>query len=164
MKTPTNAKIKADEENIRTFKLTATVSQASDWVEALVAAGPATPIFLNVREAGNQYLPTQSGEEKVDFVLRNYPKGDGGWNKARKWAEAEGLKPTNPREMFAAVEQYNLHEILEVDLLCVAATTSCVINGYLKTVCVNGRSSNRIVCASSLENFVHDGVWFLFRK
>ncbi len=156
--------ILAECDSILTFELTATVNQNRDYTEALEAAGPDTPSSYNVRKVGNLYLPAPQDTEEVDLILRNFPKGSGSWDKALSWAKANGYKLTNPREVFAVIEQHDLRKLLDRNWLYLAATTECTFGGCRRAVCVSVDGSFRDASLYILEDFGGDDGWFLFRK
>jgi len=155
----------SETKNIRTFELTAMVNQNRDYIESLEFGGPDTPSHFNVREVGGLYLPIADGEERVDFVLRNFPKGNGSWDKALVWAKGKGLKKTNPREVFAVAEQNDLRKVLGVSSwMFLVTTTKCSFKGVRQAVCVFVSESRRHANLISLGSFGGGGDWFLFRK
>ena len=156
--------ILSERENILTIELTATVVQNRDYIEALEAAGPDTSSSNNARKVGDLYPPVSNDTEEVSFILRNFPKSGGSWDKALAWAKANGYKLTNPREVFAVVEQNDLRKLLDRNWLYLVATTECNFEGYRQAVCVNVGESDRNACLDRLEDFDEDFDWFLFRK
>jgi len=157
--------IRADEENIRTFELTATVRQDRDYIEALEAAAPNTPSDFNVRKVGDLFPPASDKEEKGEFVLLNFPKGGGSRDKALAWAKSSGYKTANPREVFAVVGQHDLRKLLDQNhLYPVATTTECFFEDYRQAVCVFVGESDRHALLLGLEAFGGGDDWFLFRK
>ena len=153
-----------ERDNCITVEFVELVDQNRDYNEALEAAGPDTPGNYNVRKVGYLYLSVSDEMEEVTFVLRNFPKGGGSWDKALAWAEAKGYKPTNPREGFAVAEQYNLKKPINCDWIYIVATTECDFDGYRQAVCVGVDESDRVANLNRLENFGNDNDWFLFRN
>jgi hypothetical protein len=156
--------ILSERENILTFDLTATVQQNRDYIEAMEAAGPDTSSCNNARKVGDLYLPVSQETEEVNFILRHFPKGGGSWDKALAWAKANGYKLTNPREVFAVIEQHDLKKLLDRNWLYLAATTECNFVGYRQAVCVDVLGSGRGADLCWLEDFREGPDWFLFRK
>lgn len=156
--------ITADRENCLTFELTATVQQDRPYIEALEAAAPDTPGSYNARKVENLHPPVSQEKEEVEFILRNFPKGGGGWDKAQEWAKAKGYKPTNPREGFAVVEQHDLRKLLDRSWLYLVTTTDCSFGGYRQAVYVYVDESFRGADLDWLGDFGGGCVWFLFRK
>ncbi|MBL1434083.1 hypothetical protein COB87_000705 [Candidatus Wolfebacteria bacterium] len=154
----------ADRDNCRTFELKATVRQDRPYIEALEAGGPNTSIGFNSRKVGDLYLPVANEEEEVKFVLRNFPKGNGGWDKALAWAKPRGYKKTNPREAFAVAEQHDLQKLLDKNYLCLVATTKCFFKDGYKTICVEVNGQSRCAALGYPEIFDGNNYWFLFRK
>ncbi len=157
-------KILADRDNILTFELKATVRQDRPYIEALEAGGPDTPSGCNSRKVGDLYTPVSDQEKEVEFVLLNFPKGNGSWDKALAWAKSNGYKITNPREAFAVAEQHNLRKLLDRNWLYLVATTQCSFEGYRQAVCVGVVVSRRGAGLDRLGDFGYDRHWFLFRK
>jgi hypothetical protein len=156
--------ILADGENCITFELSAIVHQGQSYIEALVEGAPSTSSDYDSRKVGDLYPPTSDKEEKVDFVLRNFPKGRHCWEKALKWAKSKGYKTTNPREVFAVTKQHNLRKLLKRSRLYLVATEKCLFNSSSRAVGVISDSGGRWACLYDLSGFgVGDG-WFLFRK
>lgn len=156
--------ILADRENIRTFELKATVRQDRPYIEALEAGGPDTPGGYNSRKVGDLYPPVSDQEEEVEFVLRNFPKGGGSWDKALVWAKSNGYKITNPREAFAVAEQHDLRKLLDRSYLYLVATTECSFEDDRQAVYVYVDESYRDASLDRLEDFGRGDGWFLFRK
>gem|GEM_PF-1286064 len=158
------AQIQADRDNCLTFELKATVRQDRPYIKALEAAGPNTPSNYHARNVGDLYQPTSSKEEDVEFVLRNFPKGGGSWDKALAWAKANGYEITNPREMFAVVEQHDLRKLLDRNWLYLVAAKECTFGDCRRAVFVFVDESGRLADLSRLESFGLVNGWFLFRK
>jgi hypothetical protein len=141
------------------------VQRDKDWQEAVTAAGPNTPGDYNVRKVGDLYLPTGTGETEGDYILLNYPSGDGSWEKALAWAAKKGLKNTIPREAFAVGEKHpNLHTELKCDSMYAVATTECTFGGSRRACCVWWHGSRREALLRWLGDFDNASVWFFFRK
>jgi len=156
--------ILADRENIRTFELKATLRQDRPYIEALEEGAPDTPSGYNARKVGDLYQPVSDQKEEVEFVLRNFPKGGGSWDKALAWAKSNGYKITNPREAFAVTEQHDLLNLLDRSWLYLVATTKCSFEDDRQAVFVDVDEFGRNAFLRRLETF-GDGVdWFLFRK
>lgn len=152
-------------EEIRTHALRIRVKLDADWQKAITAAGPQTPDNYNVRKVGDQYLPTGTGEVEEDYILLNFPKGDGSWDKALAWAKANGHENTVPREAFAVGEKFpQLHRELNVNPMYVVATTECSFGGYRNACYVWWSGAEREANLSWLEGFDDASGWFLFRK
>jgi len=148
---------------IRTLSAKITLDQP--WQEAVNAAGPDTPDDYNVRKVGDLYLPTGTGTKKAEYVLLNYPSGDGSWEKALALAESKGLKKTVPREVFAVGRQYpKLHRELEVNPMYVVATTDCSFGGSQQACSVWWNDSKRVAGLGWVSSFGFSSDWFLFRK
>lgn len=158
------AKRREESENILTFELKATVRQDRPYIEALEAGAPNTPSDFNARKVGDQYPPVSDKEEEVEFILRNFPKGGGSWDKALAWAKANGYKLTNPREAFAVTEQNDLRKLLDRNWLYLTATTECTFEGRRQAVYVCVRETNCHADLYGLEYFDDGYDWFLFRK
>ena len=156
--------ILSERENILTFELTATVQQNRGYCDALEAAGPDTSSSNNARKVADLYPPVSETVEEVSFVLRNFPKDGGSWDKALAWAKANGYKLTNPREVFAVVEQHDLRKLLDCNWLYLVATTECNFGGCRLAVCVGVYESSRSADLDGLEYFSEVSGWFLFRK
>ena len=156
--------ILADRENIRTFELKATVRQDRPYIEALEEGAPDTPSGYNARKVGDLYQPISNQEEEVEFVLRNFPKGGGSWDKALAWAKSNGYKITNPREAFAVTEQRDLRNLLDRSWLYLVATTECSFEDDRLAVFVHVGELFRFANLDRLEYFGDGYGWFLFRK
>lgn len=156
--------ILADRDNCLTFELKATVRQDRPYIEALEAGGPDTPSRYSARKVGDLYQPVSDQEEEVEFVLRNFPKDGGSWDKALAWAKSNGYKITNPREAFAVTEQHDLRKLLDRNWLYLVATTECSFEGYRRAVYVRVSESGRDAGLAELGRFGFDFDWFLFRK
>lgn len=142
------------------------VKKNREWQEAINAAGPNTPADYNVRKVGDLYLANETEEIEEDLVLLNFTKGDGSWDKARAWAQGTGLlEDTDPREVFAVVEQYpGLHQELGVNPMYVVATTECTFDGYRQACYVCWRDSDREARLRWVSHFGYLRDWFAFRK
>jgi hypothetical protein len=156
--------ILAERENCITFELSAIVNQGCSYIEALENTTPQTPSDYKVRKVGELYPPTSDKEEKVDFVLRKFPKNGGSWDKALEWAKSKGYKTTNPREVFAVVKQHNLRILLKRSYLYLVATDECYFEDSRQTVYVCVDTSSRKAILHSLDYFGDNDDWFLFRK
>lgn len=157
-------KILADHENCLTFELSAIVHQGRPYLEALEEAAPNTPSFHNARKAGDLYPPASDKEEKVDFILRNFPKCGDIWDNALRWAKSKGYKTTNPREGFAVVKQHDLRTLLKRNYLYLVATDECSFGGDRQAVSISVGDSCREASLGGLGCFGDGGDWFLFRK
>jgi len=156
--------ILADRENIRTFELKAMVRQDRPYIKALEAGGPDTPSNYYTRKVGDLYQPVSGEVEEVEFVLRNFPKGGGSWDKALAWAKSNGYKITNPREAFAVAEQHDLRKLLDRNWLYLVATTECSFGDGRRAVYVIVGGSRRYANLYGLGYFGYGDGWFLFRK
>lgn len=159
--------ILADRENIRTYALTATVYQDRDYIEALEAGGAGARSGSAVRRIGDLYPPVSDQEEEVKFVLLNFSKGGGSWDKALDWAKLNGYKITNPREAFAVAEQHDLRKLLDQSSFSLVATTECSFEDHRQVVHVSVSGFYRSYSTAHLHKLVHfgyDSDWFLFRK
>lgn len=158
----------AEAKNISTFELTVIVNQERDWAEAIEALGrPKRFIPNEIIEVGVKYPATADGEEEINFVLRNFPEGDGSWDKALTWAKARGLKKTNPREVFAVVEQPKLRKALGMAGWTYFMATdrwSHSDDGSLQSILVTVEQEKPInVSLQQVRNF-GGGWWFIFRE
>lgn len=138
-----------------------------DWKEAIDKGGPNTPAVYDVRkrEVSDQYPPTGTGEVEGDFVLLNFPKGGGSWDKALKWAKSQGLLLTTPREAFAIGENHpNLSTTLGQNPMYVVATTECLFEGDRLACSLWFGESDRAACLCWVGVFGDARGWFLFRK
>lgn len=156
--------ILADRDNCLTLELKATVKQNRPYIESLEAGAPNTPSEYNSCKVGDLYQPISDKEEEVEFVLRNFPKGGGSWDKALAWAKFNGYKITNPREVFAVTEQHNLLKILDRSWFYLVTTTECSFGGDRRAVFVGVGESRRHAYIRRLESFGAGFDWFLFRK
>jgi len=154
----------ANRDNCLTFELKATVQQDRPYIEALEAGSPNTPNVYDSRKVSNLYQPVSDKEEEVEFVLRNFPKGGGSWDKALVWAEFNGYEITNPREAFAVTEKHDLRKLLGKIRLYLVATTECSFESGRKSICVVVNESGRTAALGWLELFDDNNHWFLFRK
>lgn len=152
-------------QGARVHVLKVKVQQGRDWQEAVNAAGPNTPDHYNVRKVGDQYPPVGTEVIEEELILLNFPNGDGNWDKALAWAEAKGLKRTNPREAFAVGEQHpKLHEQLGQNPMYVVGTTDCSFEGGRRACCVWWDDSGRKANLPWVEYFSGAYGWFAFRK
>ena len=143
----------------------ARVKLDSPWDEAVNSAGPNTPSDYNVRKVGHLYQPTGVGEDEREFVLINFPSGDGSWDKATKWAKSAGLKNTVPREVFAIGAQHQeLHRILGLNPMYVVATTECTFGGERQACGVWWGVSGRGAGLDWVGGFGNSLGWFAFGK
>lgn len=135
-----------------------------DWQEAVNVAGPNTPADYDVRKVGDLYPPTGKGKVVSDYILLNFPKGDG-WDAALAWAKEQKLENTTPREVFAVGEHHpNLHKVLGQNPAYVVATTKCAFEGYQRACCVWWRDARRVADLLWVCDFGSSDDWFLFRK
>src|SRR3989338_555763 len=145
--------------------LSARVLLDQPWQEAVNDAGPNTPADYNVRKVGKLYVPTGTGEEERDYILLNWPKGCGNWDKAFAWAGQEELVQTVPREAFAIGRQYStLHTTLGVNPMYVVATTPCTFGGDQQACYVWLYDALREALLFRVSLFGSSSDWFLFRK
>ena len=148
----------------RMYLLRAKVMLDRPWDEAVNAAGPNTPSNYDVREVAHLYLPTGTGEEERDYVLLNFPSGDG-WKAALAWASREELKQTVPREAFAIGEHHSaLHATLGMNPMYVVATTECTFDGNQRACYVWWYGAERETDLLWVGCFDSAYDWFLFRK
>jgi hypothetical protein len=150
----------------RLYALHLQVKLDGDWQTAVNEAGPNTPSDYNVRKVADQYLPTGTGEVDADYILLNYPKGDGNWDKALTWAKGAKLQNTVPREVFAVGKQFpTLHRTLGLDpMYVVATTTDCTFDGDHRACYVWWNGSVRRASLDWVSYFDDSNDWFLFRK
>lgn len=137
----------------------------SEWQAAINAAGPNTPDHYNVRRVEDQYAPTGTGHVVEEFILLNYPNGDGSWGKALAWAKAKDLKNTDPRRVFAVGKEHpTLHTELGCDPMYVVATTECTFEGDHSACYVWWNGSKREANLNWVSNFGNSNDWFAFRN
>lgn len=157
-----------DRDNIRIIELSATVIQNQPYVESLEEGAPDTPSDFRARKVGDLYLPRSEKVEEVDFVLRNFPKGGGGWEEAIKWTKVQKdfgkLYLTNPREAFAVTKQHDLLKHTGQYWAYLVATTECFFKDDYQAVYVLVEKSRRNARLLRLTHFGNRGDWFLFRK
>jgi len=152
-------------EGARIHILRAKVKLDRPWQEAVDTAGPNTPSDYNIRTVGDLYVPTETGEEERDYVLLNYPNGDGSWDKSLAWAAQEELQRTAPREAFAVGEQYpTLHYTFGMNPIYVVATTECFFEGCRQACSVWWRGAGREASLRWVSCFGGSFGWVLFRK
>lgn len=156
--------ILADRDNCLTFELRATVRQDRPYIEAFEAGCPDTPSGYSVSKVDDLYPPVSDQEEEVEFVLRNFPRDAGSWDKALAWAKSNGYEITNPREAFAVAEQHDLQKLLDRNWLYLAATTECSFEDSRQAVYVFVIGSHRLANLRRLGRFGAGDDWFLFRK
>ena len=142
--------------------------QDRPWQQAVTAAGPNTGNNESVRVVGDQYPSTGTEEVEENFILLNYPKGNGNWDRALGWGEGAGLKNTMPREVFAIGEHHpKLHEQFGLNPMCVVATTARTFNTVTfigRGVCsVWWRNSDRNVSLLGAAGLLQDCAWLVFR-
>jgi hypothetical protein len=157
------AQIIADRDNIRTFELTATI-KSGEYIPLLENGAPNTGSDLNSRKVGDQFPMDSVPEGEHNYVLRNYPKGGGSWDKALAWADKEGYKLTLPQEVFAVTAKNDLRKLLDRNWLYLVATTECSFWDCRRAVCVYVGGSDRSADLNRLGCFGNGHVWFLFRK
>lgn len=158
----------ADKSNIRTVvEFTILVDQGREWNESINASGHYPENGSYIRKVGNLYPSVSDKKEKVQIVLLNFPKSFGDWENAHEWAKLKKLKPTNPREMFALVEQIDLQKKLQNDFLYVISTTECNFKDVRCACNMILSGSKRIANVDWLNVYPAAGYesdWFAFRK
>lgn len=146
-------------EGGRIYGFRVIVDYGRDWQDAVKAASSDSPLD-RVLAAGDRYLSVSNEVVEEEILLLNFPNIDDNWDRAQTWAEAQGLKRTNPREIFAISEQYpELNESVGQDIMYVLATA----------VPLNGGKCNVVWCDDervpgfgvTFSNFY---VWLAFRK
>lgn len=119
---------------IRTCALSVSVNFDLDWSEAVNRSGPNTPLSNKIYMVGDLYKPTSKGTLECKIVLMSFVKG-GSWQEAIAWAERKGLKRTDPRQVFAILEQKpQLHQDLEMDPMYIISTQECFFR-YSVRIC-----------------------------
>ncbi len=152
-------------QGARIHTLRLTVQMNRPWQEAIDAAGPDTPADYNVRKVGDLYPATGTDAVEGDYIILNFPAGNGNWDKALAWAQGAGLKNTVPREVFAVGEHNSsLHRTLGVDPMYVVATTDCSFVSGRNACYVWWHGSERKAYLNWISNFDNSNDWFLFRK
>jgi hypothetical protein len=155
----------APPEGARNHVIKVRVNQEREWQEAVNAAGPDTPADYNVRKVGGQYPPAGKGIVEEELILLNFPTGGGDWYKATAWAEAQGLKQTNPRQVFAIGEQHQkLHKQLGQNPMYVVSTADCSFEGRRSACYVWWDGSRRKASLYWVGSFDSANDWFAFRK
>lgn len=85
------------------------VKQNRNWEVALILAGsnPRTheSTALMSPEVAAQYQPVSEEEIELDIILFKYPECGSDLNKVIAWGSEAGLKGSNPRELFAVIDQ-----------------------------------------------------------
>jgi len=155
----------APPQGARIHTLRLTVQLNRPWYEAIDAAGPDTPADYHVWKVGDLYPATGTDAVEGDYILLNFPAGNGNWDKALAWAQGAGLKNTVPREVFAVGEHNSLlHRTLGVDPMFVVATTDCAFESRRSTCYVWWYGSSRVASLPWVSLLINSRVWFLFRK
>lgn len=133
------------------------------WQEAINAAGPQTLANYDVRKVDDLYLPTGTGTVEKEFILLH--NSGAGFTAALEWAKKNWLHNTAPREVFAISENNpNLHRQLDVNPMCLAATTECVFEGDRQACCVWWRDTERVASLNWVEHFDVANDWFAFSR
>jgi len=154
-------------KGIKIHKLKSTVHQDMDWIKSVHLAGPDTPSNYSIWESGYLYSPVSDKEEKNDYVLVNFSKGNGSWDKALEYAKDNNLELTNPREANAVASKNNLIKDLEIkkdDWIHIVSTTSKYSKGHKHTCCVFQNYSYSKTVLHKVSKFDNSNSWFLFRK
>ncbi|MEX2052338.1 MAG: hypothetical protein WD991_01405 [Candidatus Paceibacterota bacterium] len=135
------------------------------WDDAVNAAGPDTGADWNVRKVGDLYVPTGKGVVEQEFVLLNYPAGDGSWEKAITWGDTMHLHRTAPRQVFAIGKaKPNFHTEVGIDPTYVVETTGCAFDGDGQACFVWWDGSRREAYLNWQSLYGSSHVWFAFRK
>jgi hypothetical protein len=154
-------------EGIKIHKLKATVQQDMDWRISVRLGGHSTPKVFNIWDSGDKYPPVSDKKEKRDYVLVNFSKGDGTWDKALKYAKDHDLELSNPREANSVASKKGLINelgIKDVKWIHVVSTTESHHRGNKHSCCVFISQENSNVFLHKTSSFSSKNSWFLFRK
>ena len=106
------------------------VNQGREWQEAIDAAGPNTGKDWNIRKVSEHYPPQEGQVEEREVILVNFGKTIQNGQYALNWATQFGLKPSDPRKVFAVGEhKLELHKELDVDAMAVVSLVPCAFEG-----------------------------------
>jgi hypothetical protein len=155
--------ILADRENTRVVELKAVIKHG-EYTSLLKEGAPDTPSNFNSWKVGDKFPRGDLSEGKHDYVLRNFPKGGGSFEKALNWARTNGYKLALPQEVFAVTAQHDLCQVIGRNGLYLVATTECSFEGFRQAVCVYVDGSDRSADLSWLGDFGDGSDWFLFRE
>jgi hypothetical protein len=158
-------RIEAEKIGARIDIVQVVVDYTKNHNEAAMAGGPQTESSWDVLKVGNKYQLPEKNMAYDIIVLLNYPKGGGNYTKTVEWGIKNGLKKTNPHEVFAVGEHFPiLNYKIGPNLMYVVETTGCFFDGRASACYVYWSDAERMSSLSWLSHFGGGSGWFAFRK
>lgn len=120
------------------------VDPTREWLEAVNAAGPDTPASCSVRKVGHLYPPQAGTVTDREIILVNFGKPIPSGQYALDWAKPFGLRPENPRGVFAIGEHMpQLNIQLGMPYMAVVSLDVCSFEGGRRVPVAWWRDSRR---------------------
>lgn len=139
------------------------VDPAREWQEAVNAAGPDTPASYDVRKVGDQYPPQAGAVAEREIILVNFGKRIPDGQYVLDWANPHGLRPENPRGVFAIGEHKpNLNTELGMPYMAVVSLEACSFVGSRRVPRVWWSGSSRGAYLSWFGDDWRGVYWFAF--
>jgi hypothetical protein len=139
------------------------VDPAREWQAAINAAGPNTPANYDVRKVGHLY-PQQTGAVvEREIILVNFGKTIPNGQYALDWAKPFGLRPENPRGVFAIGEHRpQLNTELGMSYMAVVSLEACSFGGGRRVPFAGWDDSEREACLYWFDGDWVGRCWFAF--